>query len=191
MNKLESNMSNMPTGIPKDSLAKEKSVFEETEVDGEKIICRRLDNMLEEYADALANADSYQKRVIVSARQATEREEIITSQDGMKNYADPGDWIIHNPGDKDPYVFGNKEDPVEARQQKFAGKYEAIEGQPGQFRAKGIVKAVQVNENIVFRTSWGEQMVVRAGGWVTDGGYGIAKDSFANTFEKIEQGWKH
>ncbi|MFH1207852.1 MAG: hypothetical protein V1668_04660 [Patescibacteria group bacterium] len=163
----------------------EEAKFEEVDINGEKIKCRRVD-MLKEYAGSFETADSYRKKVIASARQASEREEITTSQDGMKNYADPGDWIIHNPGDKDPYVFGSKNDPVDVRQKKFASKYEAIPDSPGQFRAKGVIKAVRIDENIVFGTSWGETMVVKAGGWVADGGYGIAEESFANTYEKIE-----
>ena len=159
---------------------------EKIEIAGEEILCRRVD-MLQEYEKAFETADNYRKVGIVDARQATEHEEVSTSQDGMKNYADSGDWIIQNPGDKDPYVFGSKNDPIEIRQQKFAKKYEAIDDEPGKFRPKGIVKAVQVYENIVFNTSWGEQMAVKAGGWVADGGYAIAEDSFKNTYEKIEK----
>jgi len=151
----------------------------------EKVICRRVD-MLKEYEKAFETADSYRKVGVVEARQATEREEISTSQDGMKNFAEAGDWIIQNPGDKDPYVFGDKNDSVEARQAKFAKKYEVIAGEEGKFRPKGIIKAVQVNENIVFDTSWGEKMAAKSGGWVADGGYAIAESSFANTYEKIE-----
>ena len=151
----------------------------------ESVPCRRID-MLTEYEEAFKSADSYRKIGKVEARQATEREEISTSQDGMKNYAEPGDWIIHNPGDKDPYVFGDKKDPIEVRQAKFAKKYEVIAGEEGVFRPKGIIKAVQVNENVVFDTSWGEKMAAKSGGWVADGGYAIAEDSFTNTYEKIE-----
>lgn len=161
-----------------------EQAFEEVEINGEKVKCRRV-NMLQEFGSQLATADSYRKNVVVSARQATEREEISTSQDGMKNYADPGDWIIHNPGDKDPYVFGSKKDSLEVRQQKFAKSYGAVDGQPGQFEAKGIIKAIQVNENIVFDNSSGKTMAVKAGGWVTESGHGIAQESFANTYEKI------
>lgn len=162
------------------------SGLEEVEIGGEKIPCRRID-MLKEYEQAFASADSYRKVGKVEARQATEREEISTSQDGMKNYAEPGDWIIQNPGDTDPYVFGDKNDSIEVRQSKFAKKYDAIAEEDGQFRPKGIIKAVRANENVVFNTSWGEQMAVKAGGWVADGGYAIAEDSFANTYEKIEK----
>lgn len=152
----------------------------------EKVQCRRID-MLKEYQEAFKTADSFRKVGKVEARQATKREEISTSQDGMKNYAEPGDWIIKNPGDKDPYVFGDKNDPIEARQAKFAKKYETIDEEPGQFRPKGVIKAVRVDENVVFNTSWGEQMAVKKGGWVADGGYAIAEDSFASTYEKIEK----
>lgn len=166
--------------------AVKEGISEEVIFGDEKVPCRRVD-MLKEYAEAFKTADSYRKVGTVEARQAKEREEIATSQDGMKNFAEPGDWIIQNPGDKDPYVFGSKEDPIEVRQAKFAKKYDVIEGEEGKFRPKGIIKAIKVNENIVFDTSWGEKMAVKAGGWVADGGYAIAEDSFNNTYEKIEE----
>jgi len=164
---------------------KEHEAEEIVEIGGEKIPCRRVD-MLKEYQEAFETADSFRKVGKVEARQATEREEISTSQDSMKNYAEPGDWIIQNPGDKDPYVFGDKNDPIETRQAKFAKKYEVIDDEPGKFRPKGVIKAVRVDEDIVFNTSWGEQMAVKKGGWVADGGYAIAENSFTNTYEKIE-----
>lgn len=165
---------------------KKEEPKEEIMFGGEKVPCRRVD-MLKEYAEAFKTADSYRKIGTIEAHQAVAREEISTSQDGMKNFAEPGDWIIKNPGDKDPYVFGDKDDPIETRQAKFAKKYDVIEKEEGKFRPKGIIKAVRVNENIVFNTSWGEQMAVKAGGWIADGGYAIAEESFSNTYEKIEQ----
>ena len=166
----------------------EEAKFEKVEINGETLRCRRIMDILKEYAKALETADSYRKKVIVSARQATEREEIYTSQDGRKNWAEPGDWIIHNPGDKDPYVFGSRKDSVEERQRKFASKYTAVSGSPGQFRARGVIRAIRVNVNIIFQTpSSGQDMVIKAGGWVTESGSGIAEESFANTYEKIDQ----
>lgn len=160
--------------------------FESLEIAGEVVICRRV-NMLEKYKDAFKTADSYRKIGTVFAYQATERQEISTSQDGMKNYADVGDWIIQNPGDQDPYVFGDKNDSIETRQAKFAKKYDLIDAQSNSFRPKGIIKAIQVHENIVFDTPWGERMVVKKGGYVCDGGYAIAQDSFLKTYEKVEE----
>lgn len=156
-------------------------------IGGEDVECHVVDFAKEFPASSFEKADKFRKTAIVDARQATEREEITTGQDGMKNYADPGDWIIHNPGDTDPYVFGSKTDPVEVRQQKFAKKYVSEPEQPGKFRAKGEIKAYKVDKNIVFQTSWGEEMSTKAGGWVADGGYCIAEDSFNNTYEKIEE----
>ncbi|MEI7890453.1 MAG: hypothetical protein WCI36_00635 [bacterium] len=168
----------------KESEFKGEPEMEEVLIDGEKTKCKKID-MLTEYAEAFKTADSYRKIGKVEARQATEREEIATTQDGTKNIAEPGDWIIKNPGDKDPYVFGDKSDSIDVRQQKFAKKYEIIDDEPGVFRPKGIIKAVKVNENLVFDTSWGEKMAVKGGGWVADGGYAIAKESFDNTYERI------
>ena len=104
----------------------------------------------------------------------------------MNNYAEPGDWIIHNPGDKDPYVFGNKDETIEERQKQFEKKYEIIPWEKEKFRAKGIIKAIQIKENVVFDTSWGATMWVKAWGYVADWWYGIAEESFANTYEKID-----
>lgn len=162
----------------------EVSAKEDVVIGEEKVSCRRID-ALKEYQEAFKTANTYKKVGKVDARQATEHEVVSTSQDGMKNYADPGDWIIHNSGDKDPYVFGDKNDPIEVRQAKFAKKYESLDNEPGKFRPKGEIKAVRVGENIIFNTPWGEQMAVKAGGWVADGGYAIAEDSFADTYEPI------
>lgn len=134
--------------------------------------------MLEEYASAFVWADYYRKTAIVYARQVTKREKITTSQDGMTDYAEPGDWIIKNPGDEDPYVFGSKNDSIEKRQAKFREKYEVIPGEDSKFRAKEVIKAVEVTENIIFETFGGETMAVKSCGWVTDGGYEIVEESF-------------
>lgn len=150
----------------------------------EKVLCRRVD-VLKEYAEAFKTADSYKKVGTVEARQAEQREEISTSQDGMKNFAEPGDWIIQNPGDKDPYVFGSKNDSIEVRQKKFAENYVAIGEKT--FKPKGIIRAIKVKENIVFNKSDGKEVAVKAGGWVTDGGRPIAEDAFKNTYEKIKK----
>lgn len=169
--------------------------MEEVMIDGEKVLCRRID-MLKEYGDALKTAEQYRKIVKVKARQATEREEIRTTQDGdvTVNVAMPGDWIVQNPGDESPYVFGDKfvkdesgaEVPttVEERNAAFAKKYDAIDSEPNTFQSKGVIRAMRVNEDIVFNTSFGE-MSVKAGGWVSDGNYSIREDSFANTYEKV------
>jgi hypothetical protein len=153
-------------------------------IDDENVECEVID-LEKEYGEALKTAERYRKTAIVNARQAAEREVVFTSQDGMKNYADPGDWIIQNPGE-DPYVFGDKNDPIEVRQEKFAKKYEEISDKPGEFRPQGIIRALQVDKNIAFDTSWGERMATKDGGWVADGGYCIAEKSFADTYEKLE-----
>lgn len=174
------------TNLGGGTLLNKESVYEEVLFGDEKVLCRRTD-MLQAYAKRFEKSDSFRKIGTVTARQATKRELISTSQDGMQNYAEIGDWIIQNPGDKDPYVFGDKNDLIEIRQEKFAKKYESIDNEPGKFRPKGIIKAVRVTENLVFDTPWGEQMAVKSGGWVADGGYAIAEDSFARTYEKIKK----
>jgi hypothetical protein len=149
------------------------------------VSCRRID-LMQEFGSQFSSAPFFRKVWIVTARQTREREIIVTSQDGTQNYAEVGDWIIQNPGDKDPYVFGDKKDPIDVRNTKFQKKYEPIEWEAGKFRPKGVIRALQVNEALVFGTSWWEDMAVKPGGWVADGGYSIAEASFWNTYEKFD-----
>ncbi len=158
--------------------------MEEVLFDQEKVMCRRV-NLATEYEEAFKTAGHYIKIAPVTVRQATERELISTHQDGTENYAEPGDFIILDSGDHDPYVYGNKRESLESRQQHFQKEYELVDSSSQTFQSKEIIKAVQVHENIVFTTSWGE-MAVKAGGWITDQGYGIAKDSFQHTYRQIE-----
>ncbi len=162
---------------------------------GKSVKCDVVPDMLAAYGERLKEAPQYRKKGEVHARQATEEETVSTSQDGTKNIAEPGDWIIQNPGDAAPYVFGDKfktgangekiSIPVDERQKAFQKKYESKEGVMDTFMSKGIIRAMPVERNIVFPTSWGEEMAVEAGGYVTDGGYSIAKDSFDRTYESV------
>jgi len=165
-----------------------------------EILCKKIEFNKQFPPSYFDDADRFRKVGIVHARQAVSRETIVSSQDGNKtNIAEPGDWIIQNPGDKDPYVFGDKHEKdadgnpildkpisVEQRQKAFAKKYEAKPGDEGTFLPNGGIRANRVNENLTWTTSWGTTDPVRAGGWVADGGYAIAEDSFSNTYEKIE-----
>jgi hypothetical protein len=172
--------------IPETSTINTKPIYENLKFWDEIVKCRRIKNVFEEYKEAFDKADFYREKAIISARQATKREIISTSQDGMENYAEPWDRIIQDPGDTDPYVFGSKNDSIEKREEHFNKRHEAIPGQPGKFRVKWIIKAVQVKENIVFNTSWWDTMWTKAGGWVADGWYGIAEDSFKHIYEKFD-----
>ncbi len=133
--------------------------------------------------EALANASEYQKKGKVTARQATAEEIVSTRQDGMENTAKQGDWIIQNPGE-DPYVFGDQTKTVEERQDAFSKKYEATD-EPGVFQAKGKIKAIKVDKNVSMLTSWGERMSTPEGGWIADGGYTIAPESFDSTYAPV------
>lgn len=159
--------------------------FEEIKIGDEVVRCRRID-LMQEFGSQFADAPFFRKVWIVSARQARERESIVTSQDWTKNYAEASDWIIQNPWDKDPYVFGDKNDPIDVRNAKFEKKYEPIDWEEGKFRPKGVIRALQVNEALVFSTSWWEDMAVKSGGWVADGWYSIAESSFWNTYQQFD-----
>lgn len=159
--------------------------FEEIKIGDEVVRCRRI-NLMQEFGSQFADAPFFRKVWIVSARQAREREIIVTSQDWTKNYAEASDWIIQNPWDKDPYVFGDKNDPIDVRNAKFLKKYEPIDWEEGKFRPKGVIRALQVKEALVFSTSWWEDMAVKSGGWVADGWYSIAESSFWNTYQQFD-----
>ena len=188
MNNLDNFENNMEVNtIPETRYIETKPIYENLKFWDRIVKCRRIKNVFEEYKEDFDKADFYREKAIISARQATQREIISTSQDGMENYAEPWDRIIQDPGDTDPYVFGSKNDSIEKREEHFNKRHEAIAGEPGKFRVKWIIKAVQVKENIVFNTSWWDTMWTKAGGWIADGGYAIAEDSFKHIYEKFDQ----
>jgi len=156
-------------------------------VAGEELLFRNISNIFSEFEEQFTNAESYRKTAIVQVRVAVESETIITQQDGMTNQAEIGDFIIKNPEDSSEYVFGNRGDALEVRTRKFDAKYEFIADKPGFYQSKGVIQAVQVNENITFLTQSNRRMYVKAGGWVTSTGYGIAEESFNKTYERIEE----
>lgn len=181
------------------------SKIKEVEVWWEKIKVLEIDNMKSTFAKRFEDAPVYQKKWTVYVRQATEREEIISSQDGTKNIAEPWDWIIQNPNDPHPYVFWNKDKSVEERQKDFLKKYEPTDKE-WVFKAKWQIKAFKITpeilkeewllpsygvngeniEWITFPTSWWENMSVKFGGYIADGGYSITEEAFNDTYELLK-----
>ena len=123
------------------------------------------------------------KNAEVKARQATTREEIKTALDATQSVAEPGDWIVTNPGGE---VYRVKDET-------FKNAYRSKEDEEGTFAALGVpVKAVQVNEDIAFMAPWGSEQGVRSGGYVVERQdnkerYGIEKAAFDSTYEAIEE----
>lgn len=62
-------------------------------IDSEDVECEIID-LMTEYGEVLKTADQYRKIGTVDARQATEQEVVASSQDGTKNVAEVGDWIM-------------------------------------------------------------------------------------------------
>lgn len=154
--------------------------------DGKAVEYRHVD-WRREYGAALERAPLYRKTAIVEAVQhlGDEPKVVSTSQDSTQATAVKGDWLIHNPGDKDPYVFEAGKGTVEERSKNFDKKYGAIPGQPGKFQSKGNIRALRLDENISFDTDWGERMYAKAGSYISSGGYTIAEDSFFNSYEPV------
>lgn len=88
-----------------------------------------------------------------------------------------GGYKVTNPGGEQYLV-----DP-----EKFAGRYETT-GIAGEYRPKlNPVKAVQTGKDVSFIAPWGEEMRIKAGGWLVktrDGEiYGIQPDAFGSTYK--------
>jgi len=71
--------------------------------------------------------------------------------------------------------------------QKFTDRYETT-GNAGEYRPKlNPVRAVQIDKDVSFTAPWGEEMRIKAGGWLVktkDGEiYGIQPDEFGSTYK--------
>lgn len=155
--------------------------LEDHEIGGKTYPCRRI--YLDELpSDFFTSAKRYRKNVIISARQAANHGFLFTSQDKSYNSYEPGDIIIQNPKDPSEYVFGNKNDHLITRIQKFLANYEPIPGQTGKFQSTGKIESVSITENIVYQAPWGEDAVVLAGGQLSRDGRPIAAESFGDTY---------
>jgi hypothetical protein len=168
--------------VPEDSLKSRIMTFNQV---GEKVEvkCRLVDLNTPEYDKEFEDAPLFRKNAEVKARQATTREEIETALDATRSVAEPGDWIVTNPGGE-VYTVKKK---------TFENAYRQKEGEEGTFATLGVpVKAVQVNADIAFMAPWGSEQGVRSGGYVVerqDNGerYGIEKAAFEATYVAIEE----
>ena len=66
-----------------------------------------------------------------------------------------------------------------------------IDGEDGKYRSKGKpVTAARLGESITFTAPWGEEMRIRAGGYLIISNpadvYGIAEDEFCKTYVKAK-----
>ncbi len=175
-------MEKEPTPTPESQPETMVMTFEQG---GEKVEvkCRFVDLNTPEYDAKFENAPLFRKNVEVKARQATTREEIETALDATQSVAEPGDWIVTNPGGE---VYRVKDEI-------FKKAYKPKEDEEGTFIALGVpVKAVQVNEDIAFMAPWGSVQGVRSGGYIVERQdnkerYGIEKVAFESTYEAIEE----
>ena len=155
------------------------------EKDGQsvEVECKIVNLNTPEYDQLLENASLFKKNAEVQARKVEIREEIATALDATKAFAEPGDWIITNPGGE----------AYKIKDETFQNAYEPKEGEDGTFLALGVpVKAVQVNENIVFKAPWGSDQGVQASGYIVERQdnkerYGIEEEAFDTTYEAIEE----
>jgi hypothetical protein len=167
-----------------DGMARDEYRIMNFEVDGERleVECRLVDLKKPEYDAKFENAPLYRKNAEVQARQVTTIEEVRTALDATTSTAEPGDWIVTNPGGETYRVV----DEI------FNNAYRSIDGKVGFFESIGVpVKVVEVTENIAFMAPWASLQGVRAGGYVverTDNGerYGIDKAAFEATYVAMQ-----
>ncbi|MBP5616216.1 MAG: hypothetical protein J6X06_00205 [Elusimicrobiaceae bacterium] len=129
---------------------------------------------------------TYAKFARIQATQAIGGEKIETVlADGTvetTNVANPGDWIVTNPGGEKYIVPGDK----------FAKKYEpASELGEGWYKPTGgNQQFVQINQDMQVLASWGETQFIKKGGFLnvtnpTDI-YGVGEEEFHNTYKLVE-----
>ncbi|MDQ5962552.1 MAG: hypothetical protein QG653_359 [Patescibacteria group bacterium] len=87
--------------------------------------------------------------------------------------------IARNPGGEE-YVV---------RAEKFPKLYDMLSD--GTFKAKGIVKAIQTDRDVVFTSPWGEEMKILSGGYLVESTidgkrYGIEEKAFLDTYKRKE-----
>lgn len=152
--------------------------------DDEKVYCKEVDLNSSKFDEVFEDAPSYVKNAEVNARQIKPGEEqtVRTELDATESDAKVGDWIVTNPGGES-YVVKND---------VFQNAYQPT-SEDGVFVSVGVpVKAVKINENIVFMAPWGSEEGVKAGGFIverSDNGerYGIEREAFLDTYEEVEE----
>ncbi len=163
------------------------------EVDG-KIIEYTIVDPAQEYARLQSKEVRLHKFVPVLVYVSPGGERITTPQDGRTYITDKGDMIIANP-DEASYRYGNGEDSVERRQQKYRENYDedptrpaemiAVDGLEKPVEAKYYIKsqdviAVPVEGNITFSAKGNDRTFVEVGGYLTRELYTISPSSVSN-----------
>lgn len=152
---------------------------------------RQIERIKEYVEEKLSTGElepqTYKSSKTVEARQGALGERVVTVlSNGLEETvntvkADPvtgeAGWIVKNPTGEEYIV----EDSV------FREKYDAIDGEDGKYRAKGKpVTAARLTESIAFTAPWGEEMRIKAGGYLIISNpadiYGIAEDEFRKTY---------
>lgn len=158
--------------------------------DAELVKPTKVDLNTPEADEAFAAAPVYEKFAVVQASQATQETPITTVlADGTvetSNVAQPGDYIVTNPGGEQ-YVV---------EQEKFEARYEVTEDS-GTFKAKGIVKAVAnaTGTPVTVIAPWGEEQHGNADciylaqydpstGEISEDRYIIGRDEFNDTYRQ-------
>lgn len=129
----------------------------------------------------------YAKSARISARPGKVGEEITTKmKDGHKETTNvvenEGDMVATNPSGEQ-YII-----PAET----FANKYEPDPNNPGRYRPiGGAQEFITLDENVMFRAPWGQQMFIKKGGVLNitkrDDIYGIQQAEFQETYAPCDE----
>ena len=150
----------------------------------QQLSCEFIDLTSKTFDNLFNNTAIYQKKATVHARQVTQKEEVLTKLDATKNIAEPGDWIITNPGGESYRIT----DTI------FKNGYTPKSIEEGIYLSKGIpVKVIRVFKNLFFKAPWGDDMAVQSGGFLieredTKERYAIEEEAFAKTYQIVDNG---
>lgn len=153
--------------------------------------CRKIDLFSPEYNRAFAEAQYFTKTRPVRARQIPEgtSERIEVKSGATGDTANGGDWVCRK--QKPDGSFGEEYVVYGA---DFVGLYDPSLDTSGEFTPKWDPrKLIQVHENVIFMTPWGEKQAVRRNGYLMertkpDGTverYGIAQSDVEGDFESV------
>jgi len=151
-------------------------------------LCRSISfaEFRDEFGQILETAPKAQKTAEVRVTTVTEPGSIFVGQDLQSIEVEPGDHLIKNPGDADPYRFGDQPS-VEERIAAFKTSYTPVAGKTDYFMKTATSRVVRVMTDLVLDTEWGSSMAMKAGGYVTDAGYTIQQQSFDYDYRFVDQ----
>lgn len=164
-------------------------------IDGKEVDCKIVDFSGLDFSKNNEDIIWLTKTKPVKVQIAEGGEKIGTSQDGMEQVAEAGQYILQNNPDaeehEDPYIFGEVDENgkvnVESQREDFLKKYKKVDGGDDLWFKSEPFKAIRVSEDVAIEPSWdkGNYMGTPSGGVIAEGGYTIAPSSLEDSYAKV------